>query len=260
MGEDVVHPAAVDVERRAEIPGAHGRALDMPAGPARPDLGLPDGLALPGRLPEGEVVDALLLVLVGIAAAARAPALQADPGQAAVGGEPVDGEVDRTVLPVGEPLVEQAPDEGRHGADVLGIGRPGVMVGRQDVERPLLGVERLDERTRVVPEAHPPGVGAPDRLVVDVRDVHHVGDLEAGEQEEALEQVLEDIRPPVADMGKVVDRRTAGVEPDLAGLERNELLDPSAEGVVEADHVPLILAARPPLRQPGRHLTGLGGM
>ena len=78
VGEDVVDAAAVDVERRPEVLGAHGRAFDVPARPARPDVGLPDRLSLLGRLPEGEVMDVLFFVLVGVAAAPRPELLEID--------------------------------------------------------------------------------------------------------------------------------------------------------------------------------------
>ena len=61
-------------------------------------------------------------------------------------------------------------------------------------------------------------------------------DQEAPEEQEALEQVLEDVGPPVADMGKIVNGRAAGVEPTSPGLDRDEVLDLAAQGVVEPDH------------------------
>jgi hypothetical protein len=50
-----------------------------------------------------------------------------------------------------------------------------------------------------------------------------------------LEQVLEDIGPEVSDMGKIVNRRPAGVEADDPGFQRDEILDPAGEGVEEAN-------------------------
>ncbi len=113
---------------------------------------------------------------------------------------------------------------------------PGIAVGRQDAEGVAVPAEGLDERLRVLVEAHALGLGPPDRLVVDVGDVHDVDDLEAPEEQKALEQVLEDVGPPVADMGEIVDRRAAGVELDAPGLDRDEVLDLAAQSVVEPDH------------------------
>jgi len=50
--------------------------------------------------------------------------------------------------------------------------------------------------------------------VADVRDVHHVLHAMARELERAPQQVRVQERPEVADMGVVVDRRTAGIEED----------------------------------------------
>ncbi len=244
VGEDVVDAAAVDVEGRAQVAGAHGRALDVPARPARTDLGVPGGLARLGRLPQGEVVDALLLVLVGIAAGPGPAVLEADLGQAPIGRELVDGEIDRAVLAVGDALVEQRPDEGDHAGDVLGIGGPRVVIGRQDVQPVPFGEEGLDVGRGVCRQADSLGVGPLDGLVVDVRDVHDVEDPVAPVEQEALEEVLEDVGAPIADMGVVVDGRAAGVQLDHAGLEGDEVLDPAAEGVVESHHLPPILWIR----------------
>ncbi len=181
VGEDVVDAAAVDVEGRAQVFLAHGRALDVPARSAPPDLRVPERLALLGRLPEGEVVDALLVVLVGVAAAARPAVLEVDLGQPAVGRELVDGEIDGAVLLVGEALLEEGPDEGDHLRDVL--RGPGVMVGGQDVQEVALGHEGGDIFFGVALELlHRAGPGVADRLVVDVGEVHDVGDPEAAEQ------------------------------------------------------------------------------
>ena len=50
-----------------------------------------------------------------------------------------------------------------------------------------------------------------DDLVLHVRDVHHVFHLVAGEFERATDQIGKDERAPVADVGEVIDRRSAAV-------------------------------------------------
>ena len=131
-----------------------------------------NGLARLGSLPEGEVVDAFLFVFVGVAAGPRPEVLEIDLGEPAVGGERVDGEIDRPVLLVGEALLEERLDESDHLRDVS--RRPRVVVGRQDGQGVAVPAEGLDERLRVLVEAHALGLGPADRLVVDVRDVHDV--------------------------------------------------------------------------------------
>ena len=68
--EHEVDAAGVDVERRPEVGHAHRRALDVPAGPARPDRRVPRRLAGLRALPEREVADVVLAVLVGLHALA----------------------------------------------------------------------------------------------------------------------------------------------------------------------------------------------
>src|SRR4029079_17790661 len=63
--EDEVDTAGMEIERRAEVRHAHGRAFDVPAGPPRTDGGLPDRLAWLRTLPQGEVADVVLAVFVG---------------------------------------------------------------------------------------------------------------------------------------------------------------------------------------------------
>jgi hypothetical protein len=58
--------------------------------------------------------------------------------------------------------------------------------------------------------------------VADVGDVHDVGHVVAVEAQHPREQVLEQERPQVADVGVVVHGRPAGVEPDAARPQRLE--------------------------------------
>src|SRR5918994_2365982 len=55
MRKHQVSPAAVDVERLAKILGAHRRALDVPARPARTPRAFPGRLAGLARFPESEI-------------------------------------------------------------------------------------------------------------------------------------------------------------------------------------------------------------
>ena len=79
--EDEVHAAGVDVERLAQVPHAHGRAFDVPAGPSRPDGGVPGRLAGLGALPQREVADVVLAVLVRLDTFADAHAVGIEPGE-----------------------------------------------------------------------------------------------------------------------------------------------------------------------------------
>ena len=51
--------------------------------------------------------------------------------------------------------------------------------------------------------------------------------------QQAEQHVEHDDRPGVADMGEVVDGRTANVEPDRARIDRREILFAAGQGVVK---------------------------
>ena len=78
-------------------------------------------------------------------------------------------------------------------------------------------------------------LGARIDLVVDVGDVADVDDVVRPVEvpQQAEQHVEHDDRPGVADMGEVVDGRTADVEPDRARIDRREILFPAGQGVVK---------------------------
>src|SRR5688572_13152344 len=72
MREYEVDAAGMNVDGRlAEQAQRHRRALDVPAGAARPAADVPRRLVLLGRLPQHEVARALLVVLIRVDARAR---------------------------------------------------------------------------------------------------------------------------------------------------------------------------------------------
>ena len=232
--EEVVDAAGVDVERLAEVLRAHRGALDVPAGAAGAPRGVPLHVAvvLVPRLPQREVADVVLGVLVVGDADRGAHAGAVEVRELAVVGVLRDGEVDRPVgRLVGVALLEELPDESDHLRDVVRRGR--VDRGAFDAER----VEVLEERflvgRRVVAQRDAGLARAADRLVVHVREVHDVRDLEPRVFERAAQQVLEHVGAEVADVGEVVDRGAAGVHPDRAGDERLQRFDAAGERVVE---------------------------
>ena len=148
-----------------------------PGRPA-PDGRVPRRLAGLGSLPEREVADVVLRVLVGLDPLADAQLLRVEPGEPSVRRPRGDPEEDRAVgCPVGVATVEEPLDQVDDLRDVLrGAG--------QDVRR------RHAQRRRVGEELLGPALGerldrladrgrALDDLVVDVGDVHHPADVVA---------------------------------------------------------------------------------
>ena len=113
--EDQVDPAGVDVERsgRGASCSSPSTRCASPAGPS-PIAVVPRRLARLGALPEREVADVVLGVLVGLDPLADPELGRVEPGEPAVGRPRRDPEEDRAVVgPVGVALVEQRLRRGR---------------------------------------------------------------------------------------------------------------------------------------------------
>ena len=138
--KDQVLAAAVDVEGLAQVLGAHGRALDVPARPAAPPGAVPARLGLVRGLPQHEV-GRVLLVGRHVDPGAGDHLLAVPMGEAAVVG--VGGHVEQHVAVggVGVTTGDQLLDEGDHLRDRLGGAR--LHARRQGAEGRHVVVEGL---------------------------------------------------------------------------------------------------------------------
>ncbi len=226
-----VEAAAVDVELLAEDRLAHGGTLDVPARPA------PAPGALPGRLPglrplpDREIRRRPLPI--GRRTALALHLLDRSIRELAVVGVLRHVEVDVAAAFVRKALRDEPLDERDDRADVLRGLRHLVDPGHAEAGEVLevIGRHLLGElRHRRAADG---ALG--DDLVVHVGDVHDPGDLPAGILEVALHGV-EDHRPDhVADVARLVDRRTAEVHPHVSGPHRRERRLPLRERAVDLD-------------------------
>src|SRR5207248_8741933 len=110
--------ARVDVESVAEIPLAHGGALDVPAGPALAEWRVPrraDLFVMRLRLlTQREVADRPLVVLVGRHPGPRLETSAVEVGQLPVGREARDAEVHVTIAFVRVAVGDQGGDHVHH--------------------------------------------------------------------------------------------------------------------------------------------------
>ena len=159
-------------------------------------------------------------------------------GELAVFREGGDAEVDRLVVRlVGDVFLDQHLDHRDHLGDVLVVGRRRVVVGGLDVERLQVLEERVFELLRELGQRDPGLARIADRLVIDVRQVHHALHLVAAHLEVALQEVFKNVGAEVADVGETVDGRPAGVHLDElpVRVDRHELLDAAGVRIVESD-------------------------
>ena len=191
------------------------------------------GLVLELRLREPEdEVRRVLLALVHGDPGTRLQVLLVQEGELPVPREPADVEVHVSARDVGEALRLDPGDQVDHVLDML--GGPADHRGRRAAEQ----LEVAEEGLRVELGDLPDGlalfpralehlvfalVGVPGE-VADVGDVHDVADGEPEVLECPPEDVLEQVGAEVADVRVVVHGGPAAVHPDLARLDRHELL------------------------------------
>ena len=247
MREDQVQAAAVDVERRAQVLGGHGRAFQVPARAARAPGGLPGRLARLVALPQGEV-PRVALGVGALGVAGRPHVLEPLPGQAAVVRLGADVEVHVAAGRVGVAGLDQPPHQHDHLGHVP--GGPRLDVRRQAAEH----VVGPGEGALVLLGHRPPRdallLGGADDLVVDVGDVAAERDLIPAGGQPAPQDVEADPGPDVTDVRGSLDCGAAEVQRGLPGHDRVEVAYLARGGVVEAERhaAQAIRSAAEPIR------------
>ena len=219
MREQQILAAAVDIERFAQIGGAHGGALDMPAGPAHAPRALPRRLARLLRLPQRKV-HGIFLDLVHAHARAALKILQILSAQAAVAGKCLYAVIYVAARFVGQPPIHQPLDERddlRHVLRGAGMHRRGT-----DAQRLGVGIVFRDVPLGDLLDGNALLVGAADHLIVDIGKILHEGNFVAAVLKIAAQHVEHDEGPRVADVKEVVYRGAAGIDAHLALLNRHE--------------------------------------
>ena len=215
MREHEVLTAAVELEPFAQQVERHDDALRVPSRTSGAPRGLPARLSRLRLLPQHEVQRRALL-LVRLDPGASPQRVQRLTGQEPVARDIEHRQIDPGGRLVRHPAAHQIGDEVDHAVDVG--GGVGNLVRSEHAERvhdlPPQGlVSRGELRNR-----HALGRSPVDDLVLDISDVGDIGDLETAEQQVAAEHVEDEGEPAVSEVRHPVDRRTADVEADLAGL------------------------------------------
>src|SRR6185436_11213051 len=237
--EDEILPAAVEIERLAQVLHRHGRALDVPAGTPRSPGARPRRFARLGSLPEREV-ERIPLRLAHLDPDAGAKVVHLAPRERPVRRIAPHVEVDVPARRVGMPRIDEALDEREDLRDVL--GRPRIHGRGLDVEERSVREEGLDVPLRDLLEWHALLVPTLDDAVVDVGEVGGVRDLVAARLEDAPDDVPGHGVAHVSHVRPVLDRHAADVHADLAGPGRLEWDLGAAARVVD----PKAHAAPPP--------------
>ena len=146
----------------------------------------------------------------------------------AIVGKRTNAEIHGGILgAVGVAFFHEGRDHFHHVRNVFGGGGLGKMIRPFNAERVEILEERLLERSREVRQWQPAVLAPPDRLVIDIRQVHHALDLQPPILEMPLQEILKNIGAEISNMGEIVNGRPTGVEPHLPGLEGREFLNPT---------------------------------
>ena len=237
MREHEVFAAGVEVEGVAEEAGGHGGALDVPAGAAGAEGGVPGvfagavGGGFDG-LPEGEVAGGILFV-VDVDARAVFHTVEVALGELAVGGKALDAEVPGAVFGlVGDVVVAKARLMSETISGMCSVAR-GMTSGRSTPRASMSSKKAVSNLWVYSRSERPNSGGVADDLVVDVGDVHDVTDGDAGEFERSAEDVDVEEGAEVADVAVVVDGGAAGVQAQGWSVRGREGFEVSAQGVEE---------------------------
>ena len=231
--EDQVVAAAVDVDGQAQGLLDHRRAFDVPARTPRTERARPHRLAGLGRLPQHEV-GRVLLVGRDVHPGAGDHVVHRAAGQLAVVGIGLDVEQHVALGLIGGVVADQ-PDD--HGDDRFhGLSGPWLDRRRQGPQGRHVGVVGVEVAAGDDADVDALLGGLQIDLVVHVGDVGRVDHMVfAVEPPQHAEQHVEGHhRPGVADMGVIVDRRSAHIHRHPLGIVGDEHALFAGQGVVQA--------------------------
>ena len=211
----------------------------MPARPAAAPRTFPTDVAILfiPRLPQSEIANVFLVVLVVLHPAGRLQLGKIEMRQLAVVRKFVDPKINRLVVRlISETARDECIDHLDHSVDVMPIGRSGKFISGLDPQRFDIFKKCLFELGSEFCERNFRFTGSADSFVVHVGDVHDAMHLVASQLEMSLEQILEDISSKISNVRAAVDGWSACVDADLAfrWIARLKFFDLARIGIKKA--------------------------
>jgi len=145
----------------------------------------------------------VLLVFVIVDSIPCYKAVGIDFGEFSICGKAGDVEIDGTILCICESFINQALRHAGHLRNMFCCS--GIVVGFKDVQCFDVLKEGFGIFTGIFMKTDAAVAGALDGFIVDIRDVHHVFDLIAAEQEKSFQKVFENVGSEVPDMGEIIN-------------------------------------------------------
>ena len=234
VGKLQVSATAVDVKALAQHLTAHGRALDVPAGAAFAKGAGPFHISRLfglGGFPQHKVQRVMLTILhshtlTGIELVQRLAR------ELAVAGKLAYSKVHIAIAClVSQAFVLQRTNHLEHLRHVFGGTRlKGGALNTQGVGVLVQGIDHaIGQAANGFAVFH----GALDDLVVNVRDVAHIGDAIAACAQPALHHVKGDHGTSMAQVAQVINRHAADIHADMSGFKRRKRFQCTRQRVVD---------------------------
>mmetsp|Transcript_10934 Transcript_10934/g.27085 ORF Transcript_10934/g.27085 Transcript_10934/m.27085 type:complete len:271 (+) Transcript_10934:871-1683(+) len=240
MGEGQIHTPSVDVNTVAQKSLRHRTTLNVPPRPALAQAGLPKHLSviLLVRLPQSKVSRSLLLNPLRFRIS-DSPTLSSSifhvvkvkAGEVSVVWEALDIKVVGPFALIRVSLVYEPLNHVDHIINVVGCSR--ILACRDNIQHRQVAEESIGKLVGQVLERDIVTLHPLNDLIVHICQVAHVVHVKATVQQPALDQVVGEEGPEVANMCKIVHCGSAGVHAHLAILDGNKGLLVSGQGVVE---------------------------
>ena len=235
MRKDQVEPAAVNVDRLAQMRADHRRTFDMPPRPPATPRRIPADHAIRARFPQHEI-GWVALVRRDFDPRAGDHRIAVAPAKRAIIRVAGDRKQHMALGGIGVALANQRIDHRHHWPDFLGRVRGDV--GRSDAKRAhvvkVMTLVPLGDHRRVDSLR----LGRRNDLVVDVGDVAGIGQAVGAilMPNQPRQRIEHHRRPRIADMGSAIDGRAAHIHGDPLGIGGFELALGARHRVVKLDH------------------------
>jgi hypothetical protein len=226
MRELQVHPAGVQIKSFAEIFHRHRRALDVPTRPTPSKRCIPARLLiLADQFPQRKIACIFLIVFVGVDSftAAGNISREIDLRQLAVIRKSRYAVIDRTFGFICVPVLKQLRNNVDHLRDMM--RRPRRHLRPLIAESVEIFPKILNVRCGKFIDADPACRRFVDNAVINIGQVKDVRYLIPFEFQIPPQNVAENERAKVANMGKIPDRRPADIHPHFAFLKRVKFFD-----------------------------------
>ena len=180
MRKDIVLATTMDIEFVAEDSRRHRAALDVPTRPPPPPRAHPTDIAISliPSFPQRKISDVFLFVFVTTHTNTIAKLIQVEVGEFSIIRERSNAKINRSVIgSVGVAFFHQHSNHRDHSFDVIRRRRFGEVIRPLDPQGVQILKKCVFERLGEFRQRNPRCTTTPNRLVIDIGEIHHTRDF-----------------------------------------------------------------------------------